>query len=288
LLQKNLRKIKMRRLIGMRLIRKHIWVFVLVMATPVYVRAQTQAPPVDQASADRGEQVFTQTCAQCHGADARGTAKGPDLIRSLIVLHDRMQQLHGSEMATVLKKSPDHSFDLTQAQVADISQFLTRAINRILRSGYSNTPTNMLSGDSKAGEAFFNGAGGCNKCHSPTGDLAGIATKYDPAALQQRFVFPNSGRGGRGRGAVAAGGSQPAATSVTVTPPSGRPVTGTLVRIDDFNVSLVDAAGEDHTWTRVPGMKVAVVDPYAAHIALLDKYTDADMHNVTAYLETLK
>jgi cytochrome c oxidase cbb3-type subunit 3 len=267
--------------------RKHVWAFALVATAPIYVRAQIQALPVDQASADRGVQIFAQSCSQCHGADARGTATGPDLIRSLAVLHDRMQQLHGSEMAAVLDKPPDHIFDVSQSQVADISQFLTRAINRILRSGYSNQPTNMLSGDSNAGEAFFNGAGGCSKCHSPMGDLAGLATSHDPAALQQRFVFPNSGFGGRGRGAVA-GRNQPALTRVTVTAPSGKPVTGTLVRIDDFNVSLRDASGEYHAWTRLPGIKVEVVDPYAAHIAFLDKYTDADIHNVTAYLETLK
>lgn len=245
-------------------------------------RAQIQSIPVDQASANRGAQLFAQSCAQCHGADARGSANAPDLIRSLVVLHDRAQQLHGSEMPAVLKKQP-HDFSFTADQLADLSQFFTRAVNEILRSGYSNRPTNMLSGDAKAGEAFFNGAGGCNKCHSVTGDLAGIATRYDPAALQQRFVFPESGIG-RGRGAG------PAAPKVqaTVTLSSGKSVTGTLVRIDDFNVTLVDSSGERETFTRVPGMKVDVTDPFAAHVALLDKYTNAEIHNLTAYLETLK
>src|SRR5277367_4514101 len=161
-------------------IKMRRWALVLMMAAPFCVHAQIQAIPVDQASADRGGEVFAQSCAQCHGSEARGTESGPDLIRSLLVLHDRMQQLHGSELAPLLKKPPRHSFDISEAQAADISQFLTREINRTLRSGYSNQPTNMLSGDPKAGEAFFNGAGGCNKCHSPTGDLAGIATRYEP------------------------------------------------------------------------------------------------------------
>jgi cytochrome c oxidase cbb3-type subunit III len=256
----------------------------LMMAAPFCVRAQIQNIPVDQPSADRGEKVFTQTCAQCHGSDARGTTTGPDLIRSLAVLHDRMQQLHGSEIAPFLKKPPAHNFDTSPEQVADISQFLTREINRTLRSGYSNQPTNMLSGDPKAGEAFFNGAGGCNKCHSATGDLAGVATMYDPAALQQRFVFPNSGRVARG----SVDPTRPAKAQVTVTPPSGPAVKGTLVRMDDFNVTLLDSSGETRTLTRVQGMKVEVDDPFAAHIALLDKYTDADIHNLTAYLDTLK
>lgn len=256
----------------------------LIMAAPLCLRAQIQNIPVDQPSADRGEKLFAQTCAQCHGPQARGTETGPDLIRSLLVLHDRMQQLHGSEIAPLLKKPPSHNFDISPEQVADISQFLTREINRTLRSGYSNQPTNMLSGDPEAGEAFFNGAGGCNKCHSPTGDLAGIGTRYEPAALQQRFVFPNSVRAARGSAAA----TRPAKVQATVTPPSEKAVKGTLVRMDDFSVTLLDSSGETRTIARVAGTKVQVDDPFAAHIALLDRYTDADIHNMTAYLDTLK
>lgn len=252
------------------------------------VRAQIQPPPVDQAAAQRGQQIFTQQCAQCHGADVRGTSTGPDLIRSLAVLHDRAQQLHGAELAPLLKKQPNHSFDLSQDQVADLSQFFTRAVNKVLRSGYSNQPTEMLSGDPVAGKAYFDGAGGCTKCHSATGDLAGIG-KMDPAALQQRFVFPQTGFGGRGRGAAPAPSTTPRPkTQVTVTPPGGQAISGTLVRIDDFDVTLQDASGVQRTFARTTRMKVDVNDPYAAHVALLDKYSDADIHNLTAYLETLK
>jgi cytochrome c oxidase cbb3-type subunit III len=261
----------------------------LIVATTVCARAQIQQLPVDEAAANRGQQLFASTCGQCHGADARGAAKGPDLIRSLPVLHDRMQQLHGSDFIPLLQK-PNHTFNLTQAQVADISQFLTRAINRTLRSGgYYNQPSDLLSGDAKAGEAYFNGAGGCNTCHSVTGDLAGIASKFPPATLQQRIVFPQTGGfGGRGRGAAAAPPDPRTRTQVTVTPSHGSAVTGTLVRIDDFDVTLQDSTGAYRTFARTPDTKVDVNDPYAAHVALLDKYTDADIHNLTAYLETLK
>jgi mono/diheme cytochrome c family protein len=245
---------------------------------------------VDQASADRGQQIYSTTCAECHGADVRGTPDGPDLIRSLAVLHDRAQQLHGKELAPLFKQ-PNHTFELSDAQVADLAQFFTRSVNKILRSGYSNQPTEMLSGDAKAGEAYFNGAGGCSSCHSVTGDLAGIGSKLDPAMLQQRMVFPATGAfGGRGRGAAAPAAPTPPRprTEVTVTPAAGPVVTGALVRIDDFNVTLEDASGAARTFARTPGTKVDVKDPYAAHIAMLDKYTDADIHNLTAYLETLK
>ena len=271
-------------------LKRAILAALCLLAVPACLRAQIQQLPVDEAAANRGQQLFASACGQCHGADARGTAKAPDLIRSLPVLHDRMQQLHGAELVPLLQK-PNHTFNLTQAQVADISQFLTRSINRILRSGgYYNQPSNLLSGDPKAGEAYFNGAGGCNKCHSPTGDLAGIANRFSPAELQQRFVFPQTGGfAGRGRGASPAGGGAPhPRPQVAVTPPDGAAVSGTLIRIDDFNVTLEESSGAYRTISRTPGTKVEVTDPYAAHVALLDKYTDADIHNLTAYLETLK
>jgi cytochrome c oxidase cbb3-type subunit 3 len=261
------------------------FLFFFLLALPAPLVAQIRVPPPDQPAADRGELIFATQCAQCHGADARGGANGPDLIRSSVVLHDRAQQLHGAELAPLLKKQPNHSFDLTDAQIADLSQFLARAVYRTLRSGYSNQPTDMLSGDAKAGEAFFNAAGGCTKCHSVTGDFAGIGSKYDPVAMQQRLVFPQSGLG-RGRGASAP--PVQTRTMVTVTPSGAAAVTGALMRIDDFNVTLQDSSGGVRTFARSANVKVEVTDPFAAHVALLKKYTDADMHNLTAYLESLK
>jgi mono/diheme cytochrome c family protein len=130
----------------------------------------------------------------------------------------------------------------------------------------------VLTGDAKQGAAYFSGAGKCTSCHSPSGDLAGIGRKYDPPTLQQRFLFPQRTR----------------PVTVTVTPPSGSPVTGSLVRMDDFNVALRDPSGQYRSWTRARDLKIEKNDPYAGHTELLDKYTDKDIHNVVAYLETLK
>jgi cytochrome c oxidase cbb3-type subunit 3 len=185
-------------------------------------------------------------------------------------------------MAVVLKTGPNHNFDLDKEQLLDLSQFLVQSVNKILRSGYSNQPTDLLSGDVKAGEAYFNGAGGCVKCHSAAGNLAGVGKRYDPATLQQRFLFPNIGGHGHRTGPPAK------KVQVTLSLPSGKSLSGTLVRIDDFTVAFQDDAGAYHSVLRTSGVKVTTVDPYAAHIALLDKYTDADIHNLTTYLETLK
>lgn len=241
--------------------------------------AQVADVPVDAASAGRGSKLYAESCAQCHGATVRGTPTAPDLIRSKVVLHDRFEKLHGKELPAVLTKAP-HRFDWSEGQLADMSQFLTLSVNKILRSDYSNEPVNVLTGNAKAGEAYFSGAGGCAKCHSATADLAGVGTRYTPATLQQKILFPSSGR----RRAT----TPAPRTEVKITPPSGKQVTGTLVRIDDFNVSFRDSSGEFRTIARTDGTKVEIVDPYAGHIALLDKYTDPDIHNLLAYLVTLK
>lgn len=247
---------------------------------------------VNAAAAERGRTVYIAECITCHGPKARGASdavpesqKGPDLVRSLTVLHDR----YGSTIGPFLKKghpmqSGRASASLTTAEIADLSHFLHQKLNDTLRSGPYSKVLNVLTGDAAAGAAYFNGAGKCSSCHSPTGDLAGIAKRLDPPSLQQQFVFPRvGGRGGRGRGAST---SKP--VTVTVTPPSGVAVTGVLIALDDFNVSLRDSSGAYRSWKRTTALKVEKHDPYQAHIDLLDHYTDKNIHDVVAYLETLK
>lgn len=247
----------------------------LVLAATLWSQAGPTRPDVDTAAADRGKRVYLQYCVNCHGSQAKGTEDGPDLIRSVVVLHDK----NGSELAPALKKLAHHKGDLAQAQIRDLSQFLKQRVEDTVKNRNATRPPNVLTGNAAAGKAYFEGTGKCGSCHAPAGDFAGIAKRYDPLTLQQRMLFPRGG----GRGAPPV---RP--TQVTVTPASGPAVAGNLERIDDFTVSLRDAAGEYHSWSRTPGLKIELRDPYAAHNQLLDQYSDADIHNLVAYLETLK
>ena len=244
-------------------------------------------PAVDPAAVDRGKRTWAAECISCHGTQARGTDNGPNLVRSVIVLRDR----YGSHIGPFLKKghklqSGASGASLTDAQMQDLAHFLRQRVNDGLRGSPIFQAQNVLTGDPAAGAAYFNGEGKCSTCHSPTGNLAGIGTKYEPVDLQQRFLFPGGGRGGRGRGASAA--PNPNAPRVTVTPPNGPAVSGVLIQMDDFHVSLRGADGAPQTFRRVPGTKVERQDPLAFHVQLLDRITDKNMHDIVAYLETLK
>ena len=264
--------------------------------------AQAAAPPrrvtggagaddkhiVDAAAANRGRTTYAAACIGCHGTQARGGERGANLVRSLVVLRDR----YGSEIGPFLKKghqvqSGPPTPRYTDAQARDLSHFLHERVNDTLRGSPIFTVQNVLTGNRQAGEAWFNGTGGCRTCHSPTGDLAGIGARLDPPALQQRMLFPRPpGRGAPGRPAPGARPAKP--VTVRVTTAAGQTADGVLVYMDDFHVSLRDAAGQQRSFARTPDLTVVKQDPYAAHIALLDVYTDTNMHDLVAYLESLK
>jgi mono/diheme cytochrome c family protein len=237
----------------------------------------------DPVAVERGAKTYVTHCAGCHGRTARGNPGAPDLIRSIIVLTDEK----GILISPVLRNGrPDQGMpkpNLTEAQIADLVAWLHV---QTYTAGHRNTYAfqDVVTGNAKAGEEYFNGAGGCSGCHSVTGDLKGVGKKYDSMSLQQHWLGPRGG-GGRGGAAVTARN----AIQAKVTLPSGETISGRLDRIDDFGVSLHDASGKYYSFFRSGNVpKVELTDPLRAHAELLPKYTDADIHNMTAYLVTLK
>jgi cytochrome c oxidase cbb3-type subunit III len=244
----------------------------------------------DQAAVERGRELLGAQCGFCHGSNARGGQGGPDLTRSSIVQDDEDGRQLGSFLRTGRPDRGMPQFDLADGQLSDLAAFLHATIylaaNRRLYQ-----ILDIVVGDPKAGEAFFNGAGNCHSCHSAAGDLKGIGGRLDPATLQNRLVMPRGGRGALPPGAV----PPPPyldknAVKITVTLPSGQSSTGALVRVTDFDVTLYDPGTEQlRSWLRngdVP--RLTVVDPLQAHVDMWVKWTDTDMHNMTAYLVGLK
>jgi len=225
-----------------------------------------------------GEVQFSSQCGFCHGKDAAGGESGPDLTRAEIVAQDS----RGDKLMPVIRAGRPNSGmpafpNLTPAELNGIVAFVHTQMDKFAELGggrRSVEPADLATGNAAAGKEYFQGAGKCESCHSPTGDLAGVAKKYQGLTLLRRMLYP------------AGQGPNAATAKVTLTLASGQTVVARLVAEDDFSVTVLDSAGERKTYSRSEVTKVD--DPLTAHFNQLAKYSDADMHNVYAYLETLK
>ena len=222
-----------------------------------------------------GGALFQQNCAFCHGRDAMGGETGPDLTRSKLVLTDT----DGSKISGVVREgrmSNDKrmpSFQFSGPELASLVAFIRASVvaAAAMKGGRRGVDVSDLqTGNVESGKQYFNGAGGCAKCHSATGDLAGIARRYEGLQLEERMLYPRDAK-----------------SSVTVTLASGQAITGTLDYRDEFTIALRDSNGTYKSWP-VEDVKYTVNSPVNAHVELFSKYTDDDIHNLMAYLQTLR
>ena len=252
----------------------------------------------DPAVIARGKTIYEINCRACHGPDLRGgDIGGPNLLRSQLVLNDQ----HGELILPVVKNGRMNPgmpvmppMPLPDDDVKAVAEYIP-AVAATMRGQGSPPPgeevaLNIVVGNADAGRAYFNA--NCASCHSATGDLQGVASRIsEPVQLQNLWVSGGAafGRGGRGGPPPQAGAANRRQVTVVVTPPSGPPVEGRLDRIDDFIVVLTPADGRQRSFRRDgSGPKVEIRDPLEGHRKLLTVYTDKDIHDVTAYLVTLK
>ena len=272
----------------------------LVILTGLTVRAQQQQPPPrpagqarpapspnflisgkipDPEAVDRGQKIYVASCGFCHGSSAKGGEGGPDLVRAVPVLRDE----DGNLLAPIIQKGRQGmpAFpNMTLDQVKDISAFL-RSRTQAAANRMSYKILNVVTGDAKAGAAYFDQ--NCKSCHSPIGDLAGIGNKFgEPANLQNRFLYPGpAGRGNFG------GGPRSKPIMVTVKYGGDKTITGTLEYRDDFTLGMRDSQGNYQSFDATK-VTFELKDPYAEHERLLPLYTDKNIHDLLAYLVTLK
>jgi cytochrome c oxidase cbb3-type subunit III len=220
-----------------------------------------------------GEAVYQQNCTFCHGRDAGGGETGPDLTHSKLVADD----VKGDKIGEVVRNGRVDKgmprFNLSDADMAGLVAFIhdqkTKAASKI-GGRRSVDVEDLQTGNVEAGRKYFNGAGTCSQCHSPAGDLAGVASRYQGLKLLQRMLYPRDSPG-----------------KITVTLPSGKTVSGTLAYHDEFTIGLRDASGWYQSWP-ITQVKYKVDAPAEVHADLLAKYTDDDIHNLMAYLQTLR
>lgn len=219
----------------------------------------------------KGNTIFQQDCSFCHGHDATGGESGPDLTRSRLVRED----VDGDKIGPVIRNGrPDKGmppFDKSDDDIAGLMAFIhtQRDLLRNTKGGRKGVdPEDLQTGNVEAGRKYF--AGACASCHSPSGDLAGVASRYQGLRLEMQMVYPRDAK-----------------SKATVTLPSGQTIVGTLAYLDEFTVALKDSSGVYRSW-RTRDVKYKVDAPVNAHSDLLSRYTDDDIHNLMAFLQTLR
>jgi cytochrome c oxidase cbb3-type subunit III len=247
-----------------------------------------QRPPGDPAQIVRGKTLYGVSCTGCHGTDLRGgDLGGPNLLRSQVALSDQNGELILPVIQGSRQDSGMPAIPISPQDGLAVAAYIRSVVDMIGSQGkppsVGKEAPSILVGDASAGQAYF--ATKCSSCHSPTGDLKGIAARIpDPKTLQTTWVT-----GGARRRRMTAATTSAATATVSVTLPSGESVEGRLIQIDDFLVTVGLADGSERTFRRdedVP--KVEVHDPMKAHRDLMAVYTDKDIHDVTAYLVTLQ
>ena len=238
------------------------------------VRQNSAAGPKSYPPAlvQSGSSLFRQECSFCHGRDAGGGESGPDLTRSKLVAADT----DGEKIGVVVRngrpeKGMPH-FDFTDLQIAGLTAFIhTQQTASLTKKGGRKgvDVSDLQTGNVEAGKQYFEGAGGCAACHSATGDLAGISSRLQGLELEEQVLYPKHAK-----------------SRIAVTLASGQTISGTLEYLDEFTVGLTDSTGSYRSW-RTSDVQYKVDAPVNGHVELLSKYTDADIHNLMAYLQTL-
>jgi len=227
----------------------------------------------------QGSALFRKDCSFCHGRDAGGGESGPDLTRSKLVTAD----VDGDKIGPVVRNGrPDKGmppFDRSEQQIASLAAFIHTQLNKALASAAGGRGSggrkgvdvsDLQTGNAEAGKRYFEGAGGCATCHSPTGDLAGLASRYSGLELEEQMLYPRHAK-----------------RKISVTLASGQTITGIVAYLDEFTVGLIDSAASYRSW-RTRDVQYKVDPALNAHVEQFQKYTDADIHNLMAYLQTLR
>lgn len=222
---------------------------------------------------EAGSTLFLQNCAFCHGKEAGGGESGPDLTRSKLVSADKNGEAIGAVIRNGRPGKGMPGFSLDDTQITNIVAFIHAKQDLAMsetgtRKGVDEA--DLRTGDAAAGKRYFEGEGGCTKCHSATGDLAGIATRYSGLRLEMQMLYPRDAK-----------------QKISVKTPTGGTLNGTLEYQDEFTIGMTDSSGTYHSWP-AKAVSFKVDDPLQAHLNALQKYTDEDIHNVLAYVQTLK
>jgi cytochrome c oxidase cbb3-type subunit III len=248
------------------------------VATTAPSTVGSQGPPPEHAKftdaqISNGAGLFTQICAFCHGKDASGGETGPDLTRSQVVTGDKNAETIGRVVRNGRPGTAMPPFSLPESDIQALAAFIhSQRSKTFSRTGTSKgvKEADLRTGNAAVGKQYFEGVGGCTNCHSATGDLARVATRFTGLQLMEQMLYPRQAK-----------------EKVTVKTATGQTLEGAVEYHDEFTIGMRDSFGVYHSWP-VSAITYHVDDPAEAHVTAMSKYTDEDMHDVLAYIQTLK
>lgn len=222
---------------------------------------------------ENGGTLFLQNCAFCHGKDASGGESGPDLTRSKVVSGDKEGEGIGQVVRNGRLDKGMPRFNLGDSEILSLVAFIHSQQDKAMsqsgnRKGVDES--DLHTGNAEAGKKYFETTGGCVKCHSATGDLAKVASRYSGLQLLQQMLYPRQAK-----------------ATVSVKTASGQSYDGPLEYKDEFHIGMKDSFGVYHSWP-VSAITFKVNNPAEQHVEIMSRYTDKDMHDVLAYIQTLK
>lgn len=254
------------------------------------VAARAQAKPVsnpvagDPAAIKEGQSLFRINCSPCHGMNARGGGRGPDLTANRWIHGSRDEEI----FRTITQGVPG-----TEMPANDLEDSATWAIIAYLRS--VAPPTNPgISGDRVKGEKIFWHSGGCSVCHMVKGqggvlgpDLSRVGASRSASYLIDSIRNPDK--------ELSAGMLDPnnhfglplVYDTVTVTTNSGQEFVGVSMNEDTFSIQLLGLDQQFRFFSKKDLKRVV-----HEHKSLMPPYSEqrmsaAELQDLVAYLQSL-
>lgn len=239
----------------------------------------------DPAAIKEGASLFRTDCSPCHGLNARGGGRGPDLTSGLWI--------HGASDAAIFQ-TISQGIPGTEMPANTFEDSETWTLVAYLRSVSSGTRA-PAAGDRTKGEQLFVSKGQCAQCHMVKGrggrlgpDLTRVGAARSLAYLTESIREPDK--------ELSLGMTDPnnhyvipmEYETVAVTTSDGRRFIGVAKNEDAFSIQLLGQDDELHLF-----LKKNLTDVVHERRSLMPAYTEPmlsadELQDLLAYLTNLR
>jgi cytochrome c oxidase cbb3-type subunit III len=206
------------------------------------LHASAQAPTNARPETNAGRQLFESVCAGCHGLDARGGERGPN-----IATRPQIAQLSDAALLDILRGGRPAAgmppFDtLGATNLKELVAYL-----RVLQG---QGAVAALPGDPRNGKTLFFGKARCSECHTMQGsggflgrDLSAYGVTPSPSEIRSGILHPDP--------------ANKANQTAVISMRDSQNFTGVIRNEDNFSIQLQSPDGTFHFLARSAIAKIA-------------------------------